>query len=471
MSKPLVAIVDDDPSIRSLLEYHYVQKWQYDVQQFEDGLSFIQDVSGEPDLVVLDVMMPRMGGTEVLKTLRERNPDIPVIILSAQASVESAIELLKLGATDYLVKPVDLRKLEVASRNAVHLRNLNRELRGLKERMTSSVQLPNLVSGAGEMEEIFRLVQKVRDSDIAVLVMGESGTGKELISRAIHFTGRRNDGPFIVVNCASIPRDLLESELFGHEKGAFTGALQRKAGRFEAADGGTIFLDEIGEMDVSLQAKLLRVLQSKSFERVGGNEAITTDTRVISATNKDLWKEVTAGRFREDLYYRLSTFPIVLPPLRHRRSDILLLAEHFLKKFSQQEKKQVGSFSRAALRMMYTYPWPGNVRELENAIQRGVVLVEGKVFSEKELPMAVQSFAGGGEDPEDQVLSSDTSGPAEIVPMEKLKELAVRNALQVCDGNSMLAARKLGIGRATLYRLVEKYGIAGGEKGERKLKT
>ena len=459
MTKPLVALVDDDASIRKLLEYQFSERWNYDVIVFEDGVTFLENITDQPDLVILDVMMPRMTGTEVLKVMRERSPDTPVIILSAQAKIEAAIELLKLGATDYLLKPVDLQKLEIASRNAVHLRNLNRELRGLKERMTSSVQLPNLVSGEGEMQEVFHLVEKVKDSDIAVLVMGESGTGKELISRAIHFTGRRQNGPFVVVNCASIPRDLLESELFGHEKGAFTGAVQRKVGRFEAADGGTIFLDEIGEMDIGLQSKLLRVLQTKTFERVGGTTPITSDTRVISATNRDLKREVDEGRFREDLYYRLATFPILLPPLRNRRSDVLLLAEHFLKKFAEEEGKEVTSFSRTALRMMYTYPWPGNVRELENAIQRGVVLLEAKVFSENELPVAVRSFLEEGLSDEEGALLPLRDEGAEIVPMEKLKEMALRNALTVCAGNSMLAARKLGIGRATLYRMMEKYGI------------
>ncbi len=467
MARPLVAIVDDDASIRKLLEYQYGQKWEYDVLLFEDGVTFLHETTDEPDLVILDVMMPTMTGTEVLKVLRERNPDVPVIILSAQAKIEAAIELLKLGATDYLVKPVDLQKLEIASRNAVQMRNLNRELRGLRERMTTSVTLPNLVSGEGEMQEVFRLVQKVKDSDIAVLVMGESGTGKELISRAIHFTGRRQKGPFVVVNCASIPRDLLESELFGHEKGSFTGAVQRKIGRFEAADSGTIFLDEIGEMDISLQSKLLRVLQTKSFERVGGTAAITTDTRVLSATNRDLRKEVAEGRFREDLYYRLATFPILLPPLRQRRADILLLAEHFLKKYASEESKKVRSFSRKALQMMYGYPWPGNVRELENAIQRGVVLVEGDVFTESELPVVVRAFHDDSQAGGSDLLQPAGSAETGIIPMEKIKELALRNALQVCGGNSMLAARKLGIGRATLYRMMERYGISGGgeEKG------
>jgi len=461
MTRPLVAIVDDDSSIRKLLEYQFSQKWEYDVMIFEDGVAFLEATTIQPDLVILDVMMPQMSGTEVLRIIRERSPDTPVIILSAQAKIEAAIELLKLGATDYLVKPVDLQKLEVAARNAVRLNSLNKELRGLKDRITSSVQLPNLVSGDGEMQEVFKLVGKVKDSDIAVLVMGESGTGKELISSAIHFTGRRKDGPFVVVNCASIPRDLLESELFGHEKGAFTGAVQRKIGRFEAADGGTIFLDEIGEMDIGLQSKLLRVLQTKTFERVGGTEQIKTDTRVISATNRDLKKEAAEGRFREDLYYRLATFPILLPPLRNRRSDVLLLAEHFLKKYSAQEGKKVTSFSRAALQMLYSYPWPGNVRELENAIQRGVVLVEGKVFTEGELPLAVSSFHETGSIAAEDVLLPTAHGTADIIPMEQLKEVAVRNALSVCRGNSMLAARKLGIGRATLYRMMQKYGIAG----------
>ncbi len=458
--KRTVAIVDDEPAIRKLVEYQFANVWGHHVRQYGDAESFLQELDDDVDLLVLDVMLPGMSGLEALEEVRRRDPDLPVVVLSAQESVETAVRMLRLGALDYLGKPVDTDRLESATKNAFQLRDLSREVKRLRERMAASVTFENVIAGSGEMQEVFRLVHKVKDSNIAVLIMGESGTGKELIARAIHYHGRRKAGPFVVVNCASIPRDLLESELFGHEKGSFTGAAQRRLGRFESADGGTIFLDEIGEMDLALQAKLLRVIQSKEFERVGGNETITSDVRIVSATNRDLKKDVDANRFREDLYYRLATFPIVLPPLRQRRSDVLLLAEHFLRRYAVQESKDVRKFSREALRMMFTYPWPGNVRELENAIQRGIVMAETDTLTEKELPVAVQSFSDpAGKGSADILTAPLPSADNEtIIPLEQLEENAVQHALKICGGNSALAAKKLGIGRATLYRMVKRQG-------------
>ena len=463
--KRIVALVDDEPSIRKLIEYQFSSVWGHHVRQYGDAESFLKEMDDDVDLLVLDIMLPGMSGTEALEEVRRRDPDLPVVVLSAQESVDTAVRMLKLGALDYLGKPVDANRLELAAKNAFQLRDLNREVRQLRERMTSSVTFENVIASHGEMQEVFRLVNKVKDSDIAVLIMGESGTGKELIARAIHVHGRRNIGPFVVVNCASIPRDLLESELFGHEKGSFTGASQRRLGRFESASGGTIFLDEIGEMDLALQAKLLRVIQTKTFERVGGNETITTDVRIVSATNRDLKKEVDGNRFREDLYYRLATFPIIIPPLRQRRSDVLLLAEHFLRRFSAQEGKGARKFSREALQLMYSYPWPGNVRELENAIQRAVVMSEGETLSEHEMPVAVQSFSDAATRSASDVLAAPSAQASDntIVPLDQLEEIAVRNALRICDGNSALAAKRLGIGRATLYRMVKRYGTNAGE--------
>jgi DNA-binding NtrC family response regulator len=459
--KHVIALIDDEPSIRKLVDYQLSHVWGHQVRQYGDAETFLAELNEDLDVAILDVMLPGMSGVEALEQVRRRQPDLPVIVLSAQDSVETAVRMLKLGAIDYLAKPVDTDRLEASLKTALHLRELSREVLRLRERMASSVNFENVIAGHGEMQEVFRLVNKVKDSDIVVLIMGESGTGKELIARAVHYHGRRKNGPFVVVNCASIPHDLLESELFGHEKGSFTGAAQRRLGRFESANGGTIFLDEIGEMDQALQAKLLRVIQTKQFERVGGNETITTDVRIISATNRDLKKEVAAGRFREDLYYRLATFPILLPPLRQRRSDVLLLAEHFLRRYAAQEAKPARRFSREALRLMYGYPWPGNVRELENAIQRAVVMSEGEIVTENELPVAVQSFS----DPTSvgEVLTPPASSDDIVVPLDKLEEIAVRNALRICNGNSAMAAKRLGIGRATLYRMVKRYGIGGTE--------
>ncbi|HLF20581.1 MAG TPA: sigma-54 dependent transcriptional regulator, partial [Bacteroidota bacterium] len=397
---------------------------------------------------------------ETLKEIKRRQPDLPVIVLSAQAKIDVAIDTLKLGASDYFSKPVDFPRLEIALKNALQLSELSREVQRLRESIGLKVHFENIIAQSGEMHDVFNLVNKVKDNDIPVLVLGESGTGKELVAQAIHYNGRRKNGPFVVVNCASIPRDLLESELFGHEKGSFTGAVQRRIGKFEQAHGGTIFMDEIGELDLSLQAKLLRVIQSKQFERVGGNETITTDARLVSATNRDLRDDVKHKRFREDLYFRLSTFPIIIPPLRQRKSDILLLSEHFLKEFSKDLSKPNLRFSRKALNLLYEYPWPGNVRELENAIQRAVVMTDKEEITDRELPLSVQTFATGSS--EHKSTSPFATDEDAIVPFEKLKEDAIRKALKITQGNIVEAAQKLRIGRATLYRLMQKYKITNG---------
>jgi len=458
MAGERIHIVDDEPVIAKLLEYRITHDWGYAAEVFSEGASFLERLSDPPDLVLLDLMLPDMSGVDVLKNIKQQMPDLPVIVLSAQAKIEVALETLKIGAADYFSKPVDFPKLEIAIKNALRIGTLTREVQRLRESAEERVHFDNILAQSGEMQEVFRLVRKVKDSDICVLILGESGTGKELIARAIHYNSNRRNGPIVVVNCASIPHDLLESELFGHERGAFTGAAQRRIGKFELAQGGTIFLDEIGELDLSLQAKILRVIQEKQFNRVGGNETITTDARLISATNRDLREEVQAKRFREDLYYRLSTFPILLPPLRQRRTDILLLAENFLKKFGTELGKPGLKFSRKAMDLMYTYPWPGNVRELENAIQRGVVLTDSEVFSERELPIAIQSYTSNA-----PAIASTGSifqeDREEVIPLEQLKEQAIRQALRITKGNIVDAARRLGMSRATLYRLLQKYGI------------
>ena len=339
MGAERIYIVDDEITIAKLLETWVGQRWGYTTEIFADGKTFLERFTEPPDLVLLDLMLPDINGVDLLKEIKQRNPEIPVIVLSAQGSVEVALQTLKLGAADYFSKPIDYPKLEIAIKNSLKLAALSREVQDLRESVGTHLQFKNIVSQSGEMQEVFKLVNKVKHVDICVLILGESGTGKELIARAIHYDSNHRNGPFVVVNCASIPHDLLESELFGHERGSFTGAIQRRIGKFEQAIGGTIFLDEIGELDLSLQAKILRVIQEKQFERVGGNETIITDARLICATHRELWEEVKQKNFREDLYFRISTFPIILPPLRQRKSDILLLADHFLKKLGEELKK------------------------------------------------------------------------------------------------------------------------------------
>ena len=306
------------------------------------------------------------------------------------------------------------------------------------------------------MQDVFKLVTKVLNNDISVLINGESGTGKELIAKAIHFNGIRKTEPFVVVNCASIPRELMESELFGHEKGSFTGAHQKKIGKFEMANGGTIFLDEIGEMEMSLQAKILRVIQQKEFERVGGTETIKSDVRIISATNRDLKEAVEEKIFREDLYYRLSSFPIILPPLRERKGDIVVLIEHFIKKFNEKLSKEIKGTTKKAMRALYEYEWPGNVRELENTMERCLIMCDDSQIDVSDLPNQIITSDG--------LTNFDFSGKmfaddSPVIPFEKLKEEAIKHAIRVTNGNIVEASRKLKVGRATLYRLMEKYEI------------
>lgn len=459
MPDKFVYIVDDEESVAKLLQIWLTQKWGYQARQFSDGETCLEALD-DASIVLLDLMLPGIGGVETLKEIKRREPDLPVIVLSAQAKIDVAIDTLRLGASDYFSKPVDFPRLEIAIKNALQMSELSREVQRLRESIGQKMHFDNIVAQSGEMHDVFILVNKVKDNDIPVLVLGESGTGKELVARAIHYNGRRKTGPFVVVNCASIPHDLLESELFGHEKGSFTGAVQRRIGKFEQANGGTIFLDEIGELDLSLQSKLLRVIQEKQFERVGGNEVISTDARLVSATNRELREDVKQKRFREDLYFRLSTFPIILPPLRHRKSDILLLSEHFLREYSKELSKPNLRFSRRALNLLYEYPWPGNVRELENAIQRAVVMTDREEITERELPLSVQTFSLASS--ETRQASPFATDEDTIIPFEKLKEDAIRKALKITGGNIVEAAQKLKIGRATLYRLMEKYKITNG---------
>jgi DNA-binding NtrC family response regulator len=378
-------------------------------------------------------------------------------MLSAQGSVEVALESIRLGAFDYFPKPIDQNRLEPAIKNAIQNYELIKRINELEENLKKEYSFDNIISSDESMQKVFRLITKVLDNDITVLIEGESGTGKELVARAIHYNGSRKDKPFIVVNCASIPRELLESELFGHEKGSFTGAHQRKIGKFELGNGGTIFLDEIGEMEMSLQAKILRVIQQKEFERVGGTEIIKTDVRILSATNRDLKEAVDNKEFREDLFYRLSSFPIHIPPLRERRGDIVILIEHFIKKFNEKLNKNVKGFNKDSLKALYDYDWPGNIRELENLIERCIILADQEYMDTSLLPPHILSHNSSASlDLSSGQLFGENSP---IIPFEKLKEEAIKHALKVTSGNIVEAAKKLNIGRATLYRLMDKYGI------------
>lgn len=458
MEKKLIFLIDDEINFTKLMEHWIRERWNYNLKVFHSTSDFLKHQEEEPDLVLLDIMLPgEMNGIELLKYIKNQNPELPIIMLSAQGNVDVAVETIKIGAYDYFSKPVELNKLEISIKNAIKSYELQKKVKSLLEEREKIYQFDNIIAIDDKMQEVFKLMKKVLNTSVNVLIYGESGTGKELIARAIHANSDRKDKPFVVVNCASIPKNLLESELFGHEKGSFTGAFQRKIGKFELANGGTIFLDEIGELELSLQAKLLRVIQDKTFERVGGNEPITTTARIISATNKDLKKAVDEKLFREDLYYRLSTFPITVPPLCERKGDIVVLADHFVKKFAAEAKVPTPSITKEVIEIFLRYPWPGNVRELENVLQRAVLICDENKIQVKDLPISLQAYLP-------EVLTEISHQVAlserhEIIPLEKVKENALRHALKVTKGNIQEAARRLKIGRATIYRMLKEYNI------------
>ena len=456
----LIFIVDDELAISKLLSYWVKEKWKYDIEVFSNGEDVLRRLNAKPDLILLDIMLPGMNGIDILKRVKQFDENLPVIILSAQGSIEVAVEALKFGAFDYFPKPIDTQRLEPAIKNAIKSYDLTKEIENLRDNVKKEYSFDNIISADGRMQDVFKLVSKILNNDITVLIHGESGTGKELIARAIHYNGKRKDNPFIVVNCASIPRELLESELFGHERGSFTGAHQRKLGKFEIANGGTLFLDEVGELEMLLQAKLLRVIQEREFERVGGTELIKTDVRILSATNRDLKKAVDEKNFREDLFYRLNSFPINIPPLRQRRGDILVLAQHFLDTFNKKLGKSIKGFSKKAIKLIYEYNWPGNIREMENTVERCMIIAEKDIIDVDDLPQHIKASESSGS----VELNGALFGDDNIVPFEKLKEESIRHALKVTNGNIVEAAKKLQLGRATIYRLMERYKIENNSK-------
>lgn len=452
----LIFIVDDEPSIRKLLTHWVQNQWKYNVVAFENGLDMLKELSQNPSLVLLDIMLPDSNGVELISKIKSHDPNLPIIMLSAQGSIEVALESIRQGAFDYFPKPIDSNRLEPAIKNAISNYELHKRVEELEDNLQQEYSFDNIISNDPRMHTVFKLVTKILNNDITILITGESGTGKELVANAIHFNGKRKEKPFIIVNCASIPRELLESELFGHEKGSFTGAHQRKLGKFEVADGGTIFLDEIGEMEMSLQAKILRVIQQKEFERVGGNETLKVDVRILSATNRDLKEMVENKEFREDLYYRLSSFPILVPSLRNRRGDIVVLVNHFVKKFNKKIGTNIKGVTKKALKRIYDYDWPGNIRELENTIERCIILTDTNEIDLDVLPESIVTQDITHQIDKHGVIFTEHSP---IIPFEKLKEEAIKHALERTEGNIVEAAKKLNIGRATMYRLMEKYNL------------
>jgi len=450
--KNTVLVVDDDPAHRTMLRT-LLTGWGYTIFEADDGSTAIEKVHEQPfDLILMDIRMIKVSGLEALSEIKAFNPAIPVIIMTAYSSVETAVEALKNGAYDYLTKPLDFDELRLAMERAMDHRQLREENRLLRESLGNHFDRQNIIGRSPAMVKLLETVAQVAPSEATVLITGESGTGKEMIAGAIHFNSPRKDGPFVKLNCAAITETLLESELFGHEKGAFTGAHKRKEGRFRQAHGGSIFLDEISEMSLAMQVKVLRVLQEREITRVGGEEVIKVDVRLIAATNKDLLQEIEAGRFREDLFYRLNVVTLNMPRLQERLEDIPLLAQHFLKMFSEKNRKEIKGFTPQAMDRLLRYDWPGNVRELMNAVERGVVLASSEYLDEKDLPLVLKEKTAEGEIPPEQVIPGD-------LPLEEVEKASILKTLELTGGNKSEAARRLGITRRTLHKKLKKYGV------------
>jgi two-component system, NtrC family, response regulator HydG len=451
-NKKTILVVDDDSAHRTMLQT-LLNGWGYIIMEANDGSTAIEKVHEQAfDLILMDIRMVKVSGLKALTEIRTFNPAIPVIIMTAYSSVESAVEALKNGAYDYLTKPLDFDELRLSMERAMDHRRLREENQLLRESLGRHFDRRNIIGSSPAMATLLETVAQVAPSEATVLIAGESGTGKEMIAGAIHFNSPRKDGPFVKINCAAITETLLESELFGHEKGAFTGAYRTKEGRFRQAHGGSLFLDEISEMSLAMQVKVLRVLQEREIMRVGGEEVIPVDVRIIAATNKDLSQEIKAGHFREDLYYRLNVVALNMPPLRERRGDIPLLAQHFLTMFCRTNRKHIKGFTPQGMDMLLRYDWPGNVRELMNAVERGVVLSRSEYITEEELPLVLRAAPTT-----DKVLLKDVLPPD--TPLNEVERATILKTLETLGGNKSEAARHLGITRKTLHKKLKLYGV------------
>jgi len=451
MSEPFrILVVDDEPTQRELVG-GFLAKRGFDVSLAADGQEALSQFRrGSFDLVLTDQKMPGLSGLELIQSLRGQNPEIPVIVMTAYGTIETAVAAIQAGAVDYLTKPLNLDELLHRVQRVQERQRLLTENRELREALHDRHRVEGIIGESGRMQEVLSLVQRVAPSDATVLIRGESGTGKELIAKAIHYASPRAAGPLIRVNCAALPENLLESELFGHEKGAFTGAATARKGRFELADGGSLFLDEIGDLPAHLQVKLLRVLQEREFERVGSSRPIGVNVRVLAATHRDLEGLVREGRFRDDLYYRINVVTITLPPLRERREDIPLLIDHFVRTFGEKNDKVIRGLSREARDLLLRYDYGGNVRELENLIERAVVLTRDDVIDLSDLPLTISDAEG---DVEQGSLASAVEG---------IERRMIREALAKAGGIQTRAAELLGVSERVLRYKLKKYGLSGG---------
>ncbi|QHI69897.1 sigma-54-dependent transcriptional regulator [Tichowtungia aerotolerans] len=445
--KPVILVVDDEKNTREGLAR--ALKRSYAVHTAESGAAALEILSeNHVDVMLSDLRMPVMDGMTLIQRALASSPELVCILLTAYGSMETAVEAMRHGATDFLTKPVNLKELELVLERVLRSRQAETENRQLREQLDSKFGMENIIGNSPQMQEVFDTVRQVAASRATVLIQGESGTGKELVAKAIHQLSSRNKATFVPVHCAALSSTLLESELFGHEKGAFTGATERRKGRFEMADGGTLFLDEIGEIDSSVQVKILRALEERTFERVGGQETVEVDARLVAATNRDLKQMVADGDFREDLFYRLYVVAITLPPLRERVGDIPLLLKHYLDEFNAENGRDIEGFAPEALDLLTSYNWPGNVRELRNVVEQTVVLSRGKRIGARDLPVHIREVSSEG-----PVVSLGNG------TLEDLEKQALMQALKACAGNRTRAAEQLGISRRTLHRKIAEYGF------------
>ncbi len=450
---PSILVVEDKDSMQQMLSATLANEG-YEVDTASDGTEGITKAKEKRyDLVLTDLKLPGADGLQVLSKVKETDPEAAVIVMTAYGTVETAVQAIKLGAFDFLTKPFDTERLSILIKRAMENRRLMAENILLREELAQSLGLNEIIGKSEKIKTATDLVQKVAPSDTTVLLLGESGTGKELFARAIHQLSNRKNGPYVAINCAAIPRELLENELFGSEKGAFTSSIARKMGKFEIAEAGTIFLDEVGDMDISLQAKLLRVLQEKNFERLGGNKTINVNVRVIAASNMDLSVAITNKIFREDLFYRLSVFPVTIPPLRERREDVPALAEFFVDKFCNEMKKKTKKISPESLSLLDKYHWPGNVRELENTIERAIILCEGKTINPEHLAIRLATT--------NEIRLREGSGLKEVAAQAQAdaEKGLIKRVLTQTRGNKRKTAEILQIDYTTLFEKLKKYGL------------
>jgi two-component system response regulator HydG len=449
--KPKILIVDDEPTHLKMLET-ILSDDGYEVRQADDGQAAIDAVEERfYDLILMDVRMNRVGGIEALKHIKEISPGLPIIMMTGYASVNTAVDALKSGAFDYLIKPLDIDELKILIHKALRHCQLEQENLFLKEQLDDRFDFSKIIGHSSAMQKLFETMAMAAPTDATILITGESGTGKELIASAIHQNSLRREKPMVKVNCAALPEALLESELFGHEKGAFTGALKSRRGRFHLSHKGSIFLDEIAEMAPATQTKILRVLQEREFEPLGGSNTVQVDTRVIAATNKILEEEIRNGRFREDLYFRINVININVPPLRSRHEDIPLLADFFLKQYAEKNRRLIKGFTPRATDLLMRYDWPGNVRELENVVERAVIMARGDMITPTEFPETLQSL-----DPDVKKNHVDLTAGRSLKEVEKVMIL---KTLEETNGNRTHAAKILGISRRTLQLKLKEYGI------------